>query len=68
LILKKLFDVVGNELERYLRVQRLEAVHILETLWNKYYVSLEEINDLQNKSTQQLEKVLSFLGYVSESE
>lgn len=66
LILKKFFDVVGNELERYLKVQLREVVNIFESLWNKYYVSLVEIQDSRDKSTKKLEKALSFLGYVSE--
>ena len=44
LILKKLHDLVANELEFYLKAQLREAVSIFEMLWKKYFVSLAELS------------------------
>lgn len=63
LILKKLHDLVANELERYLKAQLREVISIFETLWDKYSLSLEEINQKKSTSILKLNGFLSQLSY-----
>jgi type I restriction enzyme M protein len=63
LILKKLHDLVANELERYLKAQLREAVSIFEMLWNKYFVSLAELSKERDTKLSLLSNWLDKLGY-----
>lgn len=63
LILKKLHDLVANELERYLNAQLREAVSIFEMLWNKYFVSLAELSKERDTKLSLLSNWLDKLGY-----
>ncbi|HEY9151420.1 MAG TPA: hypothetical protein VIN60_00935, partial [Anaerolineales bacterium] len=65
LILKKLHDLVANELERYLKSQLREVISIFENLWDKYSLSLDEINQKKNSSISKLNDFLNQLGYDS---
>jgi type I restriction enzyme M protein len=59
LILKKLYDVVDYELNRYLNAEKRRLVKIVETLWDKYSISTR---DLQSEQTQTLEVLGGFLA------
>jgi len=48
LILKKLYDLIHEELNRYLNAEKRELIRIVENLWDKYAVSLRE----RGKGTQ----------------
>jgi type I restriction enzyme M protein len=63
LILKKLNDVVAVELDRYLKASVREVVFIFERLWDKYSLSLKEINEKKNVSISKLNVSLHQLGY-----
>lgn len=66
LILKKLHDLVANELERYLKAQLREVVSIFEVLWEKYQISLQQINSGRKQSLTKLNSALKELGYSSQ--
>ena len=63
LILEKLHDVVANELERYVRTQRIGIVRVFEDLWEKYVVSLQEMSSSREAVSIRLKAYLSELGY-----
>jgi type I restriction enzyme M protein len=63
LILKKLHDLIANELERYLNAGLRGTVSMFETLWDKYSLSLDEINQKKNDSISRLNGFLHQLGY-----
>ena len=43
LILKKLYDLVSNELNRYLNAEKRRLIAVVENLWDKYAVSSREL-------------------------
>lgn len=63
LILKKLHDVVANEMERYIKNQLRYAVSIFEAIWDKYQISLQEIISTRETVSQRLKAYLEGLGY-----
>ncbi|MBI5933844.1 MAG: type I restriction-modification system subunit M [Chloroflexi bacterium] len=63
LILKKLFDVVGNELVRYLKLELRVVVNIFENLFEKYFVPLNEIKSQCDRATSTLDGFLKELNY-----
>ncbi|MCL5611402.1 MAG: N-6 DNA methylase, partial [Chloroflexi bacterium] len=63
LILKKLFDVVGNELVRYLKLELRVVVNIFENLFEKYFVPLNEIKSQRDRATSTLDGFLKELNY-----
>jgi type I restriction enzyme M protein len=64
LILKKLHDVVANEMERYLKTQLRDIVSVLENLWDKYSESLQTIKSRRDQLVGKLENSFEGLGYV----
>lgn len=63
LILKKFYDGIHFQLERYLGAEEKRIVSALEKLWDKYQISLETIGMEREKSARQLAKFLHGLGY-----
>ena len=63
LILERFYEVIEKELERYLNSEKREAVRILEKLWDKYRVSLEELVRERDKEVARLGEFLERLGY-----
>lgn len=63
LILKKLHDVVANEMERYIKNQLRYVVSIFEAIWDKYQISLQEIISTRETVSQRLKAYLEGLGY-----
>ncbi len=63
LILKKFYDGVNLQLERYLGAEEKQIVSALEKIWDKYQISLETIGTEREKSAKQLAKFLNGLGY-----
>lgn len=64
LILKKLYDFVNNELNRYLNAEKRGVVKVVEKLWDKYAVSSRELEIEQNKTLKTLDGFLRGLGYL----
>jgi type I restriction enzyme M protein len=66
LILKKLYDLAGNELNRYLNAEKRALIAGVEKLWDKYAVSSRELENQRTETLQKLNGFLEALGYFGE--
>ncbi len=66
LILKKLYDLVGNELNRYLNAEKRRLIALAENLWDKYAVSRRELESRRAETLKTLDGFLNGLGYFEE--
>lgn len=66
LILEKLFDLINNELQRYLNSEKRELISVFEKLWDKYAVSAQMIEKERETTIKELDSFLTKLGYLSE--
>ncbi len=64
LILNKLYDLVNDELNRYLNAEKLRLIQAVEILWNKYAISSRELENKQSKTLMTLDEFLKELGYL----
>lgn len=64
LILKKLFDGIHAEMERYLGVEKKKVVSIFEKLWDKYQVPLSSITTERDEAATKLNEFLTKLNYL----
>ena len=64
LILKKLYDIAHQELNRYLNAEKRGLVQVVETLWDKYAVSSHELEDERTGTLKTLDGFLKGLGYL----
>ncbi len=64
LILKKLYDIINAELERYLNAEKRALIQGIEKLWDKYAVSFREIEKQRNETLKVLDGFLEKLGYL----
>ncbi len=64
LILKKLHDIAHTELERYLNAEKRALITAVEKLWNKYAVSMRELEQQRAETMEQLDEFLKGLGYL----
>ena len=63
LILKKLYDIAGRELERYLNTEMRVLIQLVENLWNKYAISSQKLEQRRGKTLEELNGFLRTLGY-----
>lgn len=63
LVLKKLFDAIRTELERYLNAEKKKNISIFEKIWDKYYIPLNLIKSKRDQSIDKLNKSLEELKY-----
>lgn len=63
LLLTILHDDMATILERYARSQRQEVIAAFETWWNKYNVTLADIERDRDKAATELREFLGALGY-----
>ena len=63
LILKKLYDLANNELNRYLNAEKRALVDVVENLWDKYAVSSRELEAERAETLKVLDGFLGGLGY-----
>jgi type I restriction enzyme M protein len=66
LILDKIYQTIKQHLERYLNAQKKELIKIFENLWDKYKVSLKELEAERDLEVKKLNEFLEMLGYVNE--
>lgn len=66
LILKKLHDVIANELERYLKIEMSMIINVFEALWDKYSVSLRMIEETKRPLDIKIREIVQNLGYIDE--
>jgi type I restriction enzyme M protein len=64
LILKKLYDIAGRELDRYLSAEKRALIQGVENLWNKYAISSQKLEQRRRKTLEELNGFLEGLGYV----
>jgi type I restriction enzyme M protein len=65
LILKKLFDLAEQILQRYLNAEKRKLVDATELLWSKYAISRRALDVQCTASVKKLDGLLSGLGYFS---
>jgi type I restriction enzyme M protein len=63
LILKKHFDIIEKELNRYLNQEKRSLIQIFENFWDKYAVSMQEVETQREKTMRELNEYLRGLGY-----
>lgn len=63
LILKKLYDLVANELERYLNAEKRKLINIFENFWDKYAISNKQLEESRSETLAELNGFLKKLGY-----
>jgi type I restriction enzyme M protein len=64
LILKKLYDIAGRELDRYLNAEKQRLVQSVENLWDKYAVSCRTLESARAETLKTLDGFIRRLGYV----
>lgn len=64
LILKKLYDIVSRELERYLNTEKRALIQGIENLWNKYAINSKQLEQEREETLEALNGFLSGLGYL----
>jgi type I restriction enzyme M protein len=68
LILKKLYDLVAHELNRYLNAEKRRLIGLVENLWDKYAVSSRELENRRSETLKTLDGFLKGLGYLKEGQ
>ncbi|HBT48605.1 MAG TPA: type I restriction-modification system subunit M [Caldanaerobacter subterraneus] len=63
LLLEKFFELISNQLDKYLHAEKKELIKIFEKLWDKYHVSLEHLLKEREQEVSRLNKFLEELGY-----
>ena len=64
LILKKIYDVVRVELDRYLNAQKRVLVRVVENLWEKYAISADKLESDRTTTLTTMDGFLRELGYL----
>jgi type I restriction enzyme M protein len=64
LILKKLYDLANQELNRYLNAEKRVLTHAIENLWDKYAVSSRELETGRAGTLKTLDGFLQELAYL----
>lgn len=65
LILKKHFDIINDQLQRYLNAERRALVAAFESLFDKYYTSAQAIENKRAETMAELNDFLTELNYLS---
>ncbi|MEH7792391.1 hypothetical protein, partial [Bacillus safensis] len=63
LILRKHFDLINTQLHRYLNNEKLLLINVIENLFDKYAIPVDEIEREQNTLMAELNNILVSLGY-----
>ncbi|MBI3650956.1 MAG: type I restriction-modification system subunit M [Acidobacteria bacterium] len=66
LILKKLHDLINNELLRYLNAEKRSLIAVFEKLWDKYAVSARELEGQREITMKELNRFLTQLGFMND--
>lgn len=65
LILKKHFDIINDQLQRYLNAEKRALVAAYENLYDKYYTSAQAIEQSRGTTMAELNDFLTQLNYVN---
>ncbi len=63
LLLEKFYDLISQQLEKYLNAEKKDLIKIFEKLWDKYSVSLEQWKKERDEEVRKLDDFLVKLGY-----
>jgi type I restriction enzyme M protein len=63
LILKKHFDIINTQLQRYIEAEQRSLVIAFENLWEKYAIALQTIERSRECTVAELNSVFKELGY-----
>lgn len=64
LILKKHFDIINDQLQRYLNAEKRALVNAFENLFDKYYTSAQAIEQKRETTMAELNDFLTQLNYL----
>ena len=64
LILKKHFDIINNQLQRYLNTEKRTLIGAYENLFDKYFLSAQNIDKQRNTTMKELNDFLTQLKYL----
>lgn len=64
LILKKLYDLIARELQRYLNAEKRQLIALFENWWDKYAVSARQLEEERGETLKELNTFLDELGYL----
>jgi type I restriction enzyme M protein len=64
LILKRLYDLANQELNRYLNAEKRRLIQLVENLWDKYAVSSRALENARTETLTVLDGFLAGLGYL----
>jgi type I restriction enzyme M protein len=64
LTLKKLYDLINNELNRYLNAEKRGLIQVVENLWDKYAVSSSDLESKRSETLNTLDGFLKGLRYL----
>ncbi|WP_267405525.1 MULTISPECIES: N-6 DNA methylase [unclassified Chryseobacterium] len=65
LILKKHFDIINDQLQRYLNAEKRTLVNAFENLFDKYYTSAQTIEQKRESTMAELNNFLTKLNYLN---
>ena len=65
LILKKHFDIINNQLQRYLNAEKRTLISAYENLFDKYHTSAQSIEQSRNKTMAELNDFPTQLKYLN---
>lgn len=65
LILKKHFDIINNQLQRYLNAEKRALVSAYENLFTKYFTSAQSIEEKRKETMTELNDFLTQLNYLN---
>ncbi len=65
LILKKHFDIINDQLQRYLNAEKRALVNAYENLFDKYYTSAQAIELKREETMAELNDFLTQLNYLN---
>jgi type I restriction enzyme M protein len=63
LLLEKFYQLIDEQLSKYLNAEKKEIIKIFENLWDKYKVSLRELTKEREEEVKKLDVFLEKLGY-----
>lgn len=65
LILKKHFDIINDQLQKYLNAEKRDLINAYENIFNKYFSSAQSIETKREKTLQELNGFLTQLKYLN---
>ena len=63
LLLEKFYELIDEQLNKYLNAEKKEIIKIFEKLWDKYNISLRELKQERDEEVKKLDEALEKLRY-----